>query len=126
MKKFLALPLLLLLGGCLTLGDLYNVATGVTVTPTQMYVAANSFDAIEVTATNYIVLCNTSPANPACNKTAIKKLIPAIRAGRIARNNLEAFVAANPGTPGPTTLYNALVSAIATLNQIYTLYGVGS
>ena len=126
MKRLLVICLAASLGGCVTLQDLYSAATGATISPTAMYVAANSFDAIETAAGNYIVLCNTQPTNQVCNKAAIKKIIPAVRAGRLARNNLEAFVNANPGVWGPTGLYNALVSAIATIKGIYTTYNVGS
>ena len=49
--------------------------------PAAVLVAGNSFDAVEKTATNYIVFCTAHRANPACaNFITIRgKLVPAIR-----------------------------------------------
>lgn len=123
MKKLLfVVAIAAALTGCQTFSKL----TGATVSPQAMLVAANSFDAVESTATNYIGYCTPNPKPAGCNVNAIKQLIPAIRAGRIARNNIEAFVAGNPGKLGATGLYNALTTVTATLSQIEVQYGIGS
>lgn len=123
MKRIFALLLLApLLGACAA----YNALTGVTVKPAAVIVAGNSFDAIEKTATNYIVFCTANRANPACvNFITIRgQLAPAVRAARTARTNLEAFTTANPGVLGPAGLYNALQAAVQTLQDVMTQYNI--
>lgn len=127
MKKLLiAATLALSLVGCANLQNAYNTVTGASVSPTAVYVAANSFDAVEVTATNYLRLKKCSPSSgPVCrDPAATAKIIPAVRSGRVARNNLLAFMKANPGQLGPVGLYNALTSATQTLQQVEATYGV--
>ncbi len=117
----------LLLGACTTWQNAYNTVTGATVSPTAVYVAANAFDAVEVTATNYLRLKKCTGTNgPVCRSpAATKQIIPAVRAGRVARTNLENFMAQNPGALGPAGLYNALTAATATLQSIVSQYNVG-
>lgn len=127
MKKLLmTMGLSLALVGCTQLSNAYNAVAGVTVPPSAVIVAANSFDGVEATATNYLRLKKCSATTgPVCRDPAVTaKIIPAIRAGRTARNNLEAFMQANPGALGPSGLYNALVAATTTLSQILAQYGV--
>jgi hypothetical protein len=127
MKRFLIVSALALgLASCAQLTADYNALTGVTVSPTAVIVAANAFDAVEATATNYLRLPKCTASNgPVCrNPTATAQIIPAIRSGRIARNNLEAFMQANPGAIGPTGLYSALTTATTTLEQIFTTYNI--
>jgi hypothetical protein len=45
--------------------------------PTAVIVAANAFDAVKATATNYIAYCTPNPAPAGCSDAAIQKLIPA-------------------------------------------------
>jgi hypothetical protein len=127
MKRLFALLLLApLIGGCAEFNRLYDAATGATVSPAAVLVAGNSFDAVEKTATNYIVFCTANRANPACADfvTIRGKLVPAVRAGRAARNNLEAFMKANPGVLGPAGLYNALQASVQTLQDVMTQYHI--
>ena len=130
MRKIIILALALSLAGCATnpFVKLYNAATGATVDPTTVIVAANAFDALEATATNYLGLPKCTPTNgPVCrNPTATAKIIPAVRSGRVARNNLENFMTANPGALGPSGLYNALIASVNTLQTIFTTYNVGA
>jgi hypothetical protein len=116
------LAIALALAGCSALSTL----EGTTVSPTAMIVAVNAFDGVESTATNYIRYCTPKPQSVGCSATAIQQLVPAIRSGRIARNNLEGFVQQNPGALGPVGLYNALTAATQTLSQIEATYNVGS
>ena len=129
MKKILIVATLALsLAGCAGLTNAYNVLTGASVSPTAVYVAANAFDAVEQTATNYLKLAKCTGNNgPVCRSpAATAQIIPAVRAGRVARTNLENFVAQNPGQLGPTGLYNALTAATATLQAIISQYNIGS
>ena len=127
-KIVLVVSLAFALAGCAQLTNAYNVLTGTSVSPTAVYVAANAFDAVEATATNYLRLrrCSAS-SGPVCRDPKVSsQLIPAVRAGRIARNNLEAFMKAHPGQLGPTGLYDALTGATATIRSIETTYHIGS
>ena len=128
MRKFIAVALLAVsLSGCATFQNAYNAATGSSVPGNLVIVAVNSFDAVEATATNYLRLPKCiAGGTPFCRSvTATAKLVPAIRAGRVARNNLEAFMQANPGALGPAGLYNALISATTTLQGVVNTYNVG-
>ena len=129
MKKILlTFAVLLSLAGCTSLQNAYTSLNGTTVSPTAVYVAANAFDAVEATATNYLRLPKCTATNgPVCrNATATKQIIPAVRAGRVARTNLENFMQQNPGALGPVGLYNALTAATNTLQAVIAQYHVGS
>jgi len=125
-KVFLALTLALAISGCAQLTNGYNALTGAVVSPTAVIIAANAFDGVEATATNYLRLAKcTATTTVICRSSAATKvIIPAVRSGRTARNNLEAFMVANPGALGPTGLYNALVTATATLQQTFAQFGI--
>lgn len=129
MKRILALCLLAAtLSGCASFNKVYDTVTGATVSPAAVIVAGNSFDALEATATNYLVFCKANKALATCsNYVAVRKaILPAIRSGRVARNNLENFMTANPGQLGPSGLYNALVASINTVQAVINTYQLGS
>jgi hypothetical protein len=131
MKRLIPVLLLALaLAGCASnpFTKVWSTITSATVDPTTVVVASNSFDALEATATNYLKLVRCNGTNgPVCrNPAATAKIIPAVRSGRVARNNLEQFLKDNPGQLGPSGLYNALVASINTLQGVYTTYNVGA
>jgi hypothetical protein len=103
-----------------------KAVTGATVSPTAVVVAANAFNAVKATATNYIAYCTPNPAPAGCSDAAIKKLIPAVRAGTDARNSLEQFQAEHPGELGDKGVYDALTTATDTIKAIVAEYGVKS
>ena len=114
------------MAGCTSLQNVYDTLNGTSVSPTAVYVAANAFDAVEATATNYLRLkkCTTT-SGPVCrNPTATAQIIPAVRSGRVARTNLENFMVQNPGALGPVGLYNALTTATSTLQAIVNQYNI--
>lgn len=115
------------LGGCSGLTNAINVVTGTSVTPSQAYIAANAFDAVEATATTYLQLpaCATGASAVCRTASAVNSIVPAIRIGRIARNSLEAAVNAGGGAPVSVSLYNALTGQTATLQAIVNQYGIG-
>ena len=123
-KVLLALTVALSLGACAALQNDYNALTGASVSPTAVIVAANAFNGVEATATNYLRLTKCKAGgSPICrDPRATAVIIPAVRSGRTARNNLEAFMVANPGVLGPTGLYNALVASTQTLQQVFSQY----
>lgn len=132
MKKIVllagALALAFSAAGCAPLSTVWDAATGATVPTTGVIVAVNTFDALEATATNYLSLpkCVTGGSSLCRDPGATAKIIPAVRAGRVARTNLESFLQANPGQLGPSGLYNALQASVTTLQGILTQYGVKS
>lgn len=116
------------LGGCAQLTTAYDLATGSVVSSTDVIVAANVFDGLEATATNYLRLKPCTGANgPVCRfPQATAPIVAAVRSGRTARNNLEAAIKASPN--GAITLvdtYSALKTAIAQLQSIYSTYAIG-
>lgn len=119
------------LGGCSkTLQDAhtaFDIITSAKVSPQAVIIAANSFDALEVTATNYLTLKRCSATTgPICRDPgATKAMIPAIRSGRIARNNLLAFLRDHPGELGPRGLYDALESAGRSIQAVMAQYRIG-
>ncbi len=113
MKRLIPLVLILALGGCASLQNVWSVVTGVSVSPTQIVVAGNAFDAAETSATQYLLWCKQNAANAACALSTRKSVVAAVRSGRAARNALEPYVVS--GTAGPSALYNTLVAAINTL-----------
>lgn len=135
MKRSLVFALVALsLGGCATASSDWNAVTNAvgtvingSVPRKTVYLAANEYDALEVAATSYLNFCRTSPgaaASQICAPGAIAQLIPAVRAGRIARNNLLGFLKANPGKLGPAGLFNALQTAASTLQSIIAAYNI--
>jgi len=91
----------------------YSVVTQATVSPTEIDVAGNSFDALEGLATQYLNYCRGNLGTTICSSDNRRTTIRAVRAGRSARNQLEPYVAS--GTAGPSVIYNTLVTAINTL-----------
>lgn len=125
MKRLFAfLAVAIMLAGCANLKNAYDTITGAQVSPKLIIVAANAFDAVQATATNYIAYCAPNPSPKGCNDTAIKQIIPAVRSGRDARNALVAFLKAHPDALGSKGLYDALVSATGTLNSIVAEYSI--
>lgn len=126
MKKILIpLVLALSLGACANLQNAWNVATSAQVTYQTVAIAANTFDALEATATAYLRLPKCGGTVVVCrDPTATKKIIPAVRAGRVARNNLEQFFVDHPGQLGPQGLYDALQASINTLQGVISQYNI--
>lgn len=126
MKRLILLASLLALGGCTELQSAYNVVTGASVTPAQVYIAANAFDTVEATATNYLKLppCTTGGPTLCRSASAVNAIVPAIRSGRVARNNLEAAVNTGNGAPIAASLYSALTAQTTTLQTIIAQYGI--
>lgn len=125
-KLMLAAALTLCLAGCAQFQNAWDTLTSAKVTAAMVSVAGNTFDALEATATNYLRLPKCTGSNgPACrDPKATAAIIPAIRSGRVARNNLEQFFADHPGELGPQGLYDALQSSISTLQGAFAQYHV--
>lgn len=124
MKKLLLLALLALpLGACASLQTAWSVVTGVSVSPTQIIVAANAFDAGEASATQYLLYCKaTVPAPTYCALATRQAVVKAVRAGRITRNQLEPYIVS--GTAGPAALYNTLIATVQSLQTEIPTTGV--
>ena len=113
-KLFIAITLALSLGACASLQADWAIVTGATVSPTQIIVAANAFDAGEASATQYLLYCRqASPVPSYCALSTRQSVIAAVRAGRVARNQLEPYVVS--GTAGPSAIYNTLVATVTSL-----------
>jgi hypothetical protein len=140
-RLILACMLALSLAGCASfnqklsdaIGKVEAVAsavTGATVSPAAVLVLANSFDAFEATAKNYIdptlnKRCDGTNGTICRDPNATIALNKAIRTGRVARNNAKQFLRDHPGQLGTQGLYDALKSSVDTLQSIFTQYSIG-
>lgn len=126
MRKFALAAALAVVCFMLTACAALKSLSEASVSPTAVVVAANAFNAVKTTATNYIAYCTPNPAPAGCSDAAIQKLIPAVRAGTDARNSLEQFQADHPGELGNKGVYDALTTATDTIKAIVAEYGVKS
>lgn len=126
--KRIALVILLAvgLGGCADFQKAWNIATDVSVSPTAVIVAGNAFDALERTAANYLRLPRCPAARICSDRQALVPIKKAVRSGRLARNQLEQFLTDHPGQLGPSGLYDALITANKSLQDIFYIYNIGA
>lgn len=114
-----ALALVPMLGGCAQIHKaetFFTAVTGKIVTPQQVIIAANAFDAVKATATNYLRLPRCPAAQVCRTPSTTPKIVSAIKAGTSARNQLEAALRANPGANLTLVdVYNALRDATSRL-----------
>lgn len=121
-KLLLVIGLSLALSGCATFQKDWSIITGTTVSPTQIIVTANAFDAAEASATQYLLYCKaTVPAPSYCALQTRKTVVAAVRAGIVARNQLEPYITS--GTAGPLAIYNTLLATVASLQSAIPVTG---
>ena len=132
MKKLLAsFAIVLLLSGCAgtRLGDFIETvksATTGSISPEAIYIAANTFDSVEVSATNYLNLKKCPQNAPFCRQPGVaKKLVPLIRAGRVARNNAVQWAKDHPNQLAERSLYDSLTGITSTIQEMMRQYNVG-
>jgi hypothetical protein len=130
MKKLaLALVLAVSLGGCATFQKVQNaveVVGGLKVNSKSAYVAINVFNAAERSATAYLRLPPCNGTVPICRAYGAAQAIEQpFRAGIQARNDLRSYMKANKGTVADAGLYNTLVAATTSLQNVMNIYGVG-
>jgi hypothetical protein len=117
MRKFLvALPIVLLLGGCAGLASLqtaFNTVTGTTISPQTALALANSYDAIEGGAVVYLQYCRGNISQPVCAAANRRSVIKNVQLGRALRNQIEGYVTSS--TSVPVAIYNALQAIVASL-----------
>lgn len=130
MKRLtLIIIIALALSGCATFERLKQTAEAIgefTISPQSIVIASNAFDALEVTATNYLKLksCRKATTIICRDATATALIIPAIRSGRVARNNLQQFLVDHPNQLGPTGAFDVLNTSISTIQNIFAQYKV--
>lgn len=105
----------------------FNIVTGQIVTPTDVIVAANAFDGVKATATNYLRLPICPKATLCRISSATGPTIAAIKAGTADRNTLKAAVRANP-TSNLTLVqvYQDLKNTTGTLENLIVQYNMGA
>lgn len=98
----------------------YQAVTSVAVTPREVVIAMSAYDVEAVLATNYQrgVRCDGSNG-PICRDPAWRvRIDQAILSGRVARNNLKAYLKEHPGvTEIRLADYDTLKAATETLSQ---------
>ena len=114
MRKLLCIASFVVLAGCAQVTTAYKLITDTTVTPAVLLTAANSFDILEGTATQYLVYCKTNLTTTACSASNRRTVIKYVRSGRAARNQAETYISSQ--TNAPSAIYNTLVAAINNLN----------
>lgn len=119
MKLILSLSLALALTGCANISKVYEAVSTSNVPPKAIYVAINGFDVAKASATNYLHFCAPNPAPAGCNDALIKStLIPSMKKGTVARNDLKAFVRAHPGELGPVGTYRLLTASTEAISSV--------
>lgn len=110
------------LGGCAEITALESAS----LTTTQVYVAANAFDAAELTATNYLKLpaCATGGASVCRNQAAVPALVATVRSGYQARQTLVAACTASTTAPNCVSAYTTVSTAVTGLQNLFTQYAI--
>jgi len=114
MKRIASIILIALsLGGCAKemalLGTIQQVATAA-VPASVVIPAANAFDILKGTATNYGRYCANKMPEPICSASNRRVVVKFVRSGTAARSQLEDSVTS--GTPAAASVYNVLVAAV--------------
>lgn len=135
--KLAAIAMLgLALGGCAQLEELktrvdqaatvVSSSVNTAVSPTNVIIASNAFDAMQVIATKYLRLPRCSgTSGPICRSpAATPPLIAAVKAGRKARDAAQDYVRNNPNGMVPGDLYQALTGTVKTIQSIFDTYQV--
>jgi hypothetical protein len=120
------------LAGCANFDQLsqgWSLITGaspVQVTAKQAYLARDAFVVVQKSATVYLTKCHTDPGNIICtNKAKVEAvLVPAVRAGRSARDDLKKYMAAHPNGDVPQTLYDQITGATSAIKNVFIAYNV--
>jgi hypothetical protein len=131
MKRIVvALALSLALAGCAETQKIENaigVLGSTKVNSKSAYIAINVFNAAERSVTNYLRLQPCTGAGTLCRVSGAAEAIDLpFNAGIKARNDLRSFMKANPGTLADAGLYNTLVAATTSLQNVMAIYGIGS
>lgn len=112
------------LSGCAAIQSLENIVSqvdGSTISPQNVYVAANAFDTLQIGVKAYFDYCRPHVAKDGSADVAVcstgnrRTVIAAVRAGRAARNQLEVYL--NAGTPAPVQVFNTLKAAVTALQS---------
>lgn len=110
-----------------TIDNAIGVVAQTKVKSKTAYVAINVFNAAERSVTNYLKLPLCTGVGNLCRVMGAAEALDApFNSGIKARNDLRAFMKANPGTLADAGLYNTLVSATSSLQSIMAIYGIGS
>jgi hypothetical protein len=116
-----------LLAACANGQNVIGQISNTSVPPSVALVAANSFDALEAVATAYLQLPPCGGAVVVCRQpAAVANIVPAVRSGRVARNQIESLLSANSGAPIPIASYNTLTAAISTLQAVDAQFNIAS
>ena len=103
MKRLLIIcAVALSLGGCAAikqLEDIVGAVAGTTVSPQQLYIAANAFDATKITATGYFNYCRTHLATDPCAAGNRRLVLKYVRSGTAARNQAETYLETGASAP---------------------------
>lgn len=119
----------LMLGGCgagggqfnpiTSIENIYGAATGSAVTPQAVYDLSNAFDVAVGMAKGYdmLPLCGTQKGYACRQMPIVKQVDSLVRQGIIVRDEMIAYVLANPGKLSPVSNYNTLKTLISAITS---------
>lgn len=122
-KLALAGAMALALAGCSTAQKVFDAIQEATIPGSKAVIIANVYDGIELTAAGYL-------EQPKCGKTAsvicrdpraTAQIIPAVRSGRVLRNQIEICLQLQSC---PQTLTDKLAAINDTLKGVFTQYNI--
>lgn len=102
----------------------YNVITDAKVSSKKIVLGIQSFDFAKISATGYYTLRGCNGANgPVCrDHDTMERMDAAIQEGTNARDELKAFVRANPDGFGSQSAYDKMEAATNTINAATAIY----
>ena len=109
-----------------TISNAIGVIGSTKVNSKSAYIAINVFNAAERSATAYLKLPRCDGVLKVCRMNAAAAALgPSFNAGIQARNDLRAYMRANKGTLADAGLYNTLIAATTSLQNVMNIYGIG-
>ena len=122
-KLVIAGAMALALAGCSGIQKTLDAISTATISGSSAVVVANAFDGIEITAAGYLQQpkCGKTAAVVCRNASATAQIIPAIRSGRVVRNQIELCLAA---ASCPQTLTDKLSAINDTLKGVFVTYNI--
>ncbi len=108
------------LAGCGAVPKAIEIVAGTSVSQKTVGAGIQTFDGVEITATNYLKLPTCADGQKVAtgckNGATVPKLITDVQAGRAARDKLWADAKASPNGVGAKTLYDSVMAAVKVIN----------
>jgi hypothetical protein len=131
MRRLIPLVALLAvaLGGCDTMrkaSEAWQAVQSAEVSPRAVNITVNAYNGVVRTATNYVRLppCQTTTSKVCSDDRAVALITPAVRSGRIARDELLAVIERSPTVSiSKAGAYDTLEGAVNVIRGTLQQYG---